>query len=226
MADKVLTSLSERLVDGRSALVVVDMQNDFCAEGGFISRLGRDVSGYPALAHRIQKLIQSARFSDIPVIWLMAAYDPASIPLPMRARQMTHPGPGICCATGSWGAAPFIVAPSVGEAVVVKHSYSGFYGTELDSLLRRMEIDSLVFAGVQTNVCVESTLRDAHSRGYYSIVASDCVLSHMPAEHEASLNTIGFLFGDVVGSGAVAELWRERLVRSPRPSTQNRELSS
>lgn len=213
MTDRILRSLRERLVIGRSALLVVDMQNDFCAEGGYISRLGREIRQYVELAPRICALIEEARANGVPVIWLMAQYDHHLIPKPMLARQLESSA-GVCCGAGTWGAEPFGVGPAPDEVTVIKHSYSGFRGTELDTVLRDQQVDTLVFAGVQTNVCVESTLRDAHSLGYYPVVARDCVMSHMPQEHAASLNTIGFLFGDVIDSAEIAEHWRERALAS------------
>lgn len=198
----------ERISIASSALLIVDMQNDFCAEGGFVERLGRDVSVFPSLAERIQPLLDAARRLGRPVIWLVARYDDHVIPRQMLTRQLEG-GLDTCCATGSWGARFFMLEPRADEPVIIKHSYSGFHGTELDSLLRSLGVDTLVYAGVQTNVCVESTLREGHSRGYYSVVVEDCVASHMEGEHRATLNTVRFLLGDVLPSAEIIRFWEE-----------------
>jgi ureidoacrylate peracid hydrolase len=198
----------ERIGVANSALLIVDMQNDFCAEGGFVERLGRDVSVFPPLAGRIQPLLEAARRLGRPVIWLVARYDDNVIPRQMLTRQLEG-GLDPCCATDSWGARFFVLEPRADEPVIIKHSYSGFHETELDALLRSLGVDTLIYAGVQTNVCVESTLREGHSRGYYSVIVEDCVASHMEGEHQATLNTVRFLLGDVLPSAQVIRFWEE-----------------
>ena len=86
--------------------------------------------------------------------------------------------------------------------------YSAFVGTELETWLRNRTIETLVFAGVQTNVCVETSFRDAISRGFYGVLAVDCVASHAPPLHEATIANIGFLFGDVLPREAIAGHWK------------------
>src|SRR5215469_16026305 len=178
----------------RTALVVVDMQNDFCADGGYVPKLA--------------ELIATARECRVPVYWLMADYDQSAVPAAMRVRQSEMGMAAVtCCAKGSWGAGSFGVAPEAGEPVIVKHCYSGFAGTDLDQRLRQARIETLVFTGVQTNVCVESTLRDAHSHGYFPVLVSDCVASHMAAQHEATIANVRFLFGYVAESAQLKAEW-------------------
>lgn len=203
----VLDTLEERLAASRCAVLVIDMQNDFCAPGGYASRLGRDVSACRALVPRLERFIHLARTHERPVIWIMAQYDRSLIPRPMLIRKLQSSTDEDCCPAGSWGAAPYGVQPAAEDRVIVKHCYSGFYGTRLEEVLTALQVDTLIFTGVQTNVCVESTLRDAHSRGFYVVIAEDCVMSHMAKEHQASLSTISMLFGDVMTSERIVELW-------------------
>ena len=93
------------------------------------------------------------------------------------------------------------------EPVIEKSCYSAFVGTDVEEQLRRRGVRTLVFAGVQTNVCVESSLRDAVSRGFYAVLASDCVASHTAPLHEATLNNVRFLFGDVLDRAAITRVW-------------------
>jgi ureidoacrylate peracid hydrolase len=114
------------------------------------------------------------------------------------------------CAAGTWGAEFYDVAPAPGETIIDKHCYSAFMGTRLDAHLRALGIQTLVFTGVQTNVCVESTLRDGQSLGFHVVVAADCVASHTQAAHDITLQTVGFLFGDVVPRRDISSHWRRR----------------
>ena len=205
-----LDTLTLRVAPRHTALLVVDMQNDFCAEGGYVSKLGRDVTACQRIVPQLEALVAGARLSGVPVIWIRADYEAEKVPEPMRLRQ-TQMGRGLsCCIPGSWGAEPFALRSQAGEAVVTKHSYSAFIGTDLDATLRGMGVRSLVVAGVQTNVCIESTIRDAHSLGYYLIVPRDGVASHMAYEHEATLRNVAFLFGDVVDSAELLGHWQPR----------------
>src|SRR5690606_12591861 len=218
----VLETPEERLAASRCAVLVIDMQNDFCAPGGYVSRLGRDVSRYEALVPRLERFIGMAREFRRPVIWIMAQYDRHLIPKPMLIRKLQTSGNGECCASGSWGAEPFGVRPEPGDPIVVKHCYSGFYGTGLEELLDELRVETLIVTGVQTNVCVESTLRDAHSRGLYVVVAEDCVMSHMEREHAATLSTVNALFGDVLGSADIVRIWRQqpKMDEAAEPATE------
>jgi ureidoacrylate peracid hydrolase len=205
-----LRTLPERLAPAHTALIVVDMQNDFCAPGGYVANLGRDVGACGTIVPAVNALVDGARRNGVPVIWLMAEYEDADIPAPMLAKKLEMGVSAISCARGSWGAAPFGVSPLPDEPVVVKHCYSGFVGTDLEAQLAARDIATLVFAGVQTNVCVDSTLRDGHSLGHYIVVAGDAVASHMPAAHAATLDNVRFLFGDVADSAAIVAAWSRR----------------
>ncbi len=205
---KLPLALPEKLVPSASALVVVDMQNDFCAPGGYIDKvMGKDVGAGAAVAKAIGGLLGAARGAGVPVVWLRADYRHDRIPDSMRAKLQARGITAVCCAPGSWGADWFGVAPAEGEPVVTKHTYSGFAGTDLAARLAALGRKTLVFTGVQTQVCVESTLRDAHSLGYFCVVPQDAVGSHTPALHEATLNNVRFLFGDVCTSAEVCNAW-------------------
>lgn len=201
-------TLGEKLAPPSSALVVIDMQNDFCAPGGYIDRtMQKDVSSAAAVAAAIARLVPAARAAKLPVVWLRADYTrerlPDSMQVKLEARKIT----ATCCAPGTWGADWFDAKPRDGEIVVTKHTYSGFAGTDLEKRLAALRRRTLVFTGVQTQVCVESTLRDAHSLGYFCIVPEDAVGSHTPALHRATLDNVRFLFGDVCTSAEILAAW-------------------
>ena len=202
-----LRSLAEKVDPRHAAVVVVDMQNDFCHADGYVGRMGRDVTPCQQVTGPLGRLLAAARAVGAPVVWLRAQYDPDLVPEPMRARQQEMGKGAVACAGGTWGADFFDLAPAPGEAVVTKHSFAGFTGTDLDTRLKALGVRTVIITGVQTNVCVDSTLREAHALGYYVVVPRDCVASHMAAEHQATLNTVTFLFGDVVQSGELMAAW-------------------
>ncbi|SFD67291.1 ureidoacrylate peracid hydrolase [Bosea sp. CRIB-10] len=203
----VLATVEERLAPQRAALIVVDMQNDFCAPGGYVEGIGKDVSGLATIVPALNVLLASARSAGVPVIWLTACYEEDAIPPSMIAQKRRIGTSLICCERGSWGAGFFGVSPEPGEPVFEKHTYSGFSNPGLEQHLRALDREALIFAGVQTNVCVESTLREAHSRGFDVVIVQDAVASHAAKQHQATLANVGFLFGDVVTAEAIERAW-------------------
>jgi ureidoacrylate peracid hydrolase len=207
MSSDLLDSVDKRLRPAHSAVLVIDMQNDFCDQKGYVETVvGKDVSACRAVVPEIMALVGVARAQDVPVFWIKANYDPDRLPQGMLAKQREK-STAICCGTGSWGGELYGVQAAAGEAVIEKNSYSAFAGTGLEDRLRRLGIRTLVFAGVQTNVCVETSLRDAVCRGFYTVLARDCVASHTLPLHEATLKNVEFLFGDVLDRKAIAAAW-------------------
>lgn len=210
-ADALPLTLEAKLEPERCALVVIDMQNDFCAPGGYIDRvIGKSVGAAAAVVAPIERLIGTARRADVPLVWLRADYSRERIPDSMRVKLEARGITDECCKPDTWGADWFGVAPAEADTVVTKHTYTGFAGTDLAQRLAALARSTLVFAGVQTQVCVESTLRDAHAIGYFCVVPQDAVASHTPALHDAALDNVRFLFGDVCTSDDVVCAWPVR----------------
>lgn len=204
-----LTRLAERLDPRHAALLVIDMQNDFCAAGGYIETvLGLDAAPCRAVVAPIMGLVGAARSARLPVVWIKADYRPELVPPPMTARLIERGADAPCCVPGTWGADYFGVAPAAGEPVFEKHCFSALHESGLEAWLRARGIRTVVLTGVQTNVCIDSTMRDAASRGFYIVIPRDCVASHTPPLHEATLKTAAAVFGDVLDSAAIHDLWR------------------
>jgi nicotinamidase-related amidase len=193
---QVFTTLDE-LVDPRhTALLVVDMQRDFCTPGGAFDRLGVDISMYPAMVPRLVHLVEVARAAAVRVIYILmtvlpgrASESPAQIRFNLRLHLSNHEGEALRYTTdGSEGQQliPELTARD-GDLIVKKYRSSGFWGTNLDMLLRSNGIKSVVVAGCTTEGCVESTARDAMFNDYYVVIPEDCVASDDPAQHDASL---------------------------------------
>ncbi len=206
---QILDTPAARLAPAHSALLVIDMQNDFCAEDGYVETVVKlNVASCRAVAEPIMDLVAKARAASVPVIWVKANYEHAALPPGILAKQRERSAT-VCCAPGTSGFDFYKVAPVAGETIIEKHSYSAFRGTELESLLRARGIRTVAIAGVQTNVCVETTLRDAVCVGFYAALVTDCVASHTPALHEATLKNVQFLFGDVLDRHAVGKIWQD-----------------
>ena len=203
-----LLDLADVVDPAHTAVVVIDMQNDFCAPGGWTDRIvKRDISSLGPVARPIRTLVDGARKAHIPVVWVRADYASDRVPDAMRARSARMGLTEDCCVPGSWGADWFEVTPLDGEPVFTKHCYSGVSNPGLDDALAERGARTLVFAGVQSHVCVETTLRDAHTRGYYCVVPEECVASPNVAAHEVMLSNVRMIFGLVVSLSELTGQW-------------------
>jgi nicotinamidase-related amidase len=214
---QVYTTLEELVDASHTALVIVDMQRDFCIPGGSFDRLGVDISMYPPMIPRLARLLDGARAAGIPPIFIQMTVlpgrmseSPAQIRFNLRLHLDSHGDvePLSYTLDGSEGQEIIPeLAPQPGEAVVKKYRSSGFWGTNLDMLLRSNGIESVVMTGCTTEGCVESTARDALFNDYYVVIPVDCVASDDPAQHDASLLLIRHRF-DVVTSDDILAVWR------------------
>lgn len=206
---KPLNTLGEILDPQHTAVLVVDMQNDFCAENGFIHMTqGVDMSGNKSLSEQIGQLVTGARNVGVSVIWIKANYDHETLAGPMLAKMVEKGKGAVCCASNSWGADFYQISPNADEIIIEKRCYSAFHNTHLDDLLRRHAIKSLVITGVATNVCVESTLREAFFHGYYVVMPPDCVGSANKTLHEATIKSVEFIFGHTALSDEILGFWK------------------
>ena len=205
----VLTQFEDRINPAHSAILVVDIQNDFCAPDGYLGRkFGCDAAANEALAARNVALTDAARDAGALIVWIQAIYDPIYLSAPMLMKAQSKDNE-VRCVDGSWGADFYNVAPKEGDLVIRKHRYSAFSGTALDNLLRRNGIRTTVITGVSTNICVESTLREAFNLGYYVVIPRDCVAGNNAALHEATLQNVEFLIGDVTSSADLTASWSD-----------------
>ena len=209
MTQDLLTDLPSAVDPGHTAVLVIDVQNDFCAPGGHTEvNLGKDITDCQAVVDPIMRLVASARGAGAVVIWVKADYNRTYLSPPIHARQVARGVANAYCVAGTWGAELYRVSPEDGDLVVEKHRHSAFIGTELEQILRDRGIRTVVVAGVQTHVCIESSLRDASARGYYVVVPADCVGSFDRELHDKTLRCVEMHFGDVVGSNDLVELWQ------------------
>jgi nicotinamidase-related amidase len=202
----------------RSAFVVVDMQNDFCAKGGFLDYRGVDITPDRKPIDPIARIVPRLRAFGVPIIWLnwgvradllnaspalLHAHNPDGQGADLGG---TIPGGAPILLEGGWGAAIVDgLVPDARDIRVTKYRYSGFWDTELDSILRNLGVQSLFFAGVNADQCVMSTLQDAMFLGYDCILVEDCVGTTSPAYClQATLYNVKLLYGFVTRSAAIA----------------------
>ena len=212
LPDDVLLTLEQKVDPGHTAVLVIDVQNDFCALGGYYDRTGAELAGIGEMVPRLDRFLSNARAAAVPVIFVAAGYDAEYQSSVQRERHLRRFGRVFpVCPSGTWGAEFFVVAPKPGEPVIVKRRYSAFHGTDLDLLLRNRGIRTLVLAGVATNVCVETTARDAYMRDYYVVIVGDCTAARDGQVHRAALANVEANFGVVSTADALVSAWRNPL---------------
>lgn len=212
MEPPILKTLEDRVDPAHTALVIIDMQKDFCLDGFATSRAGRPLDAAKGIIPRLVELRRAARDAGVLVchvgFWTLPDYRSDSGPWLAQRRRATYASDKIAIA-GSEGA-DFIdeLKPEDGELEVRKHRYSAFKGTDLDMLLRAHNIHTVVPTGVSTNVCVESTLRDAFEHTYYVCVPEDGCASWDMGLHDATLKTVNARFGLVTTVDEIIGLWK------------------
>ena len=196
----------KQLLDPKySAVLVIDIQNDACHPEGAYARRGRDISLRQGAAHKAAEFIKAARRFNVPVIFTKAIHNQwvESPTWLKRHRRTQEPG----YLEGTWGAEFYAVKPLNGEAIVVKHRYSAFFRTDLETILRSRGISTLLLTGGGTGACVESTARDGFMLDYDIIVVSDCCGTTTLKDHVLALERMTRLCGTVLESNEILEQW-------------------
>lgn len=196
--------------DRRYALVVIDVQNDFVDSKGAAGRWGTDLGPCQICVPNIIETARLFRSLGLPVIYVRSEYGPwTDSPVfrdrPPRSSNATGSAP-LICAAGTWGSEFYGVRPEPVDRVITKGRYSGFVGTDLEMTLRALRVTTVFFAGVTTDVCVDSTARDAFMRDFDSVILEDCCGAYDPQAHEYALRAFRAHFGRVMKSSEVASL--------------------
>ncbi len=209
---EVYTTLPELVAPRRTAVIVVDMQNDFCHPEGLGAHKGRDYRAAEAIVPRLARFLDAARAAGVLVVYCVNTQRADGLYLAPAelGRRMKKSGgdPLLWTIDGTWGHEVLAsLAPRAGDVVVKKHRPSGFYQTDLDMILRLRRIESVVITGVGTRGCVESTARDAQSRDFYIMIPEDTTASQRPEWYQAAMLLMRTLYHWVGPAAEVEEIW-------------------
>lgn len=207
-----LRTLEEKVDPAHAALLIIDMQHDYCSPGGEAHKAGRPVERNLSIIPRLKSMLTAAREAGVLVVHGITSTLPHGLsdsPVWLEQRTRSKFASDRMCMEGSWGEQILPDLASIeGELVVKKYRYSCFEGTPLELLLRANGIQTLVIGGVSTNTCVDSTLRSAFHRDFYVVLLGDCVTSFAQELHNATLEQVPLRFGIVSDSEAVCRAWR------------------
>ncbi|WP_275228653.1 pyrimidine utilization protein B [Novosphingobium album (ex Liu et al. 2023)] len=198
-----------RLSAGSTAVIVVDMQNAYASRGGYVDEAGFDIAPAAEVAGRIGQVLDAARAAGMPIVFLQNGWDAGYVEAGTPASPNWHKSnalktmrarpelAGRFLARGGWDYELVdVLRPAPGDIRVHKPRYSAFFNSQLDSILRARGIRTLIFAGIASNVCVESTLRDGFHLEYFGVLLEDAT-HHLGPDftREATLYNVEKFFG-------------------------------
>ena len=199
-----LEPLRAKVNPAHTALVIVDMQRDYCCEGGILDKMGFCLDAPKSLVPRLKQFVEQVRKAVRPIIHLRMTLIPY---LRSPAMQEHYERVGLAKPRHPSYSDFYEILPAGDEVVIPKYRYSGFVSTYLEQFLRGNDIKTLVVTGLATNVCVESTIRDGFMLGYAIVVPADLTEGTSPEAKEWSLKTIDTFFGEVVSSEDLLKCW-------------------
>lgn len=203
------------------ALVVIDVQNGFVSKGGSYDQLGMSISHYRQVVPKISQLIATCRDAGIPIFYTQAVREQSGIDLltkvhkilPKSREERIRKKP--ICVRGTWDADIIDeIKPAPEDHVVVKRRDSAFHDTEIGVWMKSLGVDTLVFCGIDTSICVEASLRDAFNNGYDVILISDATASGSPKHFESTLEIVRDYYGLVMDIVTLSKYLPQKAARA------------
>jgi ureidoacrylate peracid hydrolase len=203
------------------ALVVIDVQNGFVSKGGSYDQLGMSISHYQQVIPKISQIIALCRDAGIPVFYTQAVREQSGIDLltrvhrilPKSREERIRRRP--ICVRGTWDAEIVDeIRPATEDHVVVKRRDSAFHDTEIGVWMKSLGVDTLIFCGIDTSICVEASLRDAFNNGYDVILVSDATASGNAKHFESTLEIVRDYYGLVMDIASFAKYLRQKANRA------------
>ncbi|MBT3363951.1 MAG: cysteine hydrolase [Chloroflexi bacterium] len=202
---EVLSTLDQKIAPEHTAIVVIDMQNDFCDPKGFVAaKRGTDLTDTRAIIPGITKLLDKAREVKTKVILVQMSTTDDDLTGPIMDRLSRINANERSCPQGSWGAQLIPeIKPAPDDIIIYKTRYSAFIKTGLEEKLKEMGIKTLIVTGVATNVCVESTVRDGYMLDFYMVVPQDLVACAHKELQDVSMKNLAAYFATITDSDEV-----------------------
>ena len=214
---KLLQTLEQQIDPSITALLIIDMQNDYVADGGKVGKLGMDVKKIQEAVPTMNRLIEEARKAGVMVVWIRQTHSMRDALPNYLASNVARKKSGpfkeedFLVQEGSWGAEYFekMAKRLPAEIEVIKHTYGGFTNTQLDTFLKAKGIQTIISMGCLTNVCVSSTAMQGWFQGYYSIISSDASSTNDTALQEAILKNHSLFFGYIPKTEEIVNIWKK-----------------
>jgi len=181
---------------GKTAVVIVDMQNDYCSEKGYFAQnLGLNVDPIQTAAAKIKKFVEAARNKGLPIIFTKMTEDKEHVAQNLKRKmELTHGD--FFAKPGSWGHDLYEIVPENTDLVLEKNHFDAFTNPDLEKILKEKGIENLIVCGFTTIVCVDTTVRSAFSKGFNIVLPKDLVatVGEREKQHNATLSVLGFHF--------------------------------
>lgn len=188
----------------KMGILVIDIQNDFCHDDGIFAQQGLNVKPAQEVTPRIKAFIDGVRKYNVPIIYTRQIESEDVSPKNLKQQFASGKLVGVC-APNSWGSELYQLEPAEGEYVIEKYTYDTFSNPKLKRILDERGIDTLVIAGVNTDICIDTTVRRAFTEGYNVLVPRDLIATMNVDGEKYFLEVFDKFFGDVVSSSKVLE---------------------
>ncbi|MDP2931414.1 MAG: isochorismatase family cysteine hydrolase [Chloroflexota bacterium] len=201
--------LAERIDLAHCAVLVVDIQNDWCHENGHYAKSGSDVTILQNTVPKIAEFLGEARAYHVPIIHIQTVHSNWTDSPPWHARlKKRNISADALLKPGTWGVEFYKIIPQPDDYVVIKHRYSAFVDTDLDLVLRSAGIKTIIMTGFASNVCVQNTAMHGFMRDYYVALLADCTATFTVEDHEIAMAYMGKLSLSITNAKTLLEAWR------------------